>query len=129
MKNEISMLKVKSSNIFSIGYDKDFLLLRIKFRTGGLYEYKGVPESIFTSFLNAKSKGKFFYAYIKNNYKCLEIHDKPQIFQSFNSIRNYIASDISERIIEPPIEWVTCRICGEQLENGTCRKCVSKDNV
>lgn len=63
MKHE----RVKSSNIFSIGY-KDGVL-EIKFHHGGLYQYKGASQELFDRMLNAESKGKFFWRYIRDNIR------------------------------------------------------------
>ena len=42
--------------------------LWISFHSGGLYEYSGVPQSVYESLMNAPSKGKYFHAYIKRSY-------------------------------------------------------------
>jgi hypothetical protein len=57
---------VKSSNIRSIGYDKDRKLLEIEFNSGSIYEYSNVPHVIYFSLLDAPSHGKYFGKYIRN---------------------------------------------------------------
>jgi hypothetical protein len=56
--------QVFSSSIRSIGYENG--ILEIGFVDGGVYQYSGVPESIYQGLLNAPSKGKFFHAFIKD---------------------------------------------------------------
>lgn len=58
---------VKSSNIKSIGYDKETSTLEIAFNTGKVYQYNNVPESVYTALMSAESKGKYFNAHIRNN--------------------------------------------------------------
>ena len=66
MMNRIS---VDSSNLHSVGYDPDTQILEIEFKTGGVYEYSGVPKEIYQQLIAASSHGKFFHAHIKNVYR------------------------------------------------------------
>lgn len=49
----MNMIPVTSSNIHS----------------GGLYEYYGVPQSVYSSLMNASSKGGYLAAHIKGVYR------------------------------------------------------------
>jgi hypothetical protein len=57
---------VQSSNIASIGYDTETLTLEVEFLSGGIYQYFGVPQDVYDSFISASSKGTFFHHNIKN---------------------------------------------------------------
>ncbi len=59
-------IKVKSSNIHSIGHENK--ILEIKFNNNTIYRFLNVPEIIFILFLKSKSKGIFFHEFIKNRY-------------------------------------------------------------
>lgn len=59
---------VESSNLASVGYDKDNELLEIEFKHGGIYQYFGVPIEVYKELMNADSHGKYFAANIKNDY-------------------------------------------------------------
>ena len=59
---------VTSSNISSVGYDKDTQTLEIEFTNGGTYQYFGVEESKFTEFYDAQSLGHYFHNFIKGQY-------------------------------------------------------------
>ena len=59
-------IKVKSSNIHSIGHENK--ILEIKFNNNTIYRFLNVPEIIFILFLKSKSKGTFFHEFIKNRY-------------------------------------------------------------
>jgi hypothetical protein len=63
------MQKVASSNIDSIGYDKNTCTLYVQFLSGGLYKAADVDEGVFDRFKLAKSKGAFFAKEIKSSYK------------------------------------------------------------
>ena len=56
---------VSSSNIASIGYDPDNLILEIEFLSGAVYQYYDVPQNIYDGLMAADSHGKFFDVYIK----------------------------------------------------------------
>lgn len=60
---------VRSSNLRSIGYDPDTMILEIEFRSGSIYQYFNVPEKNYLAFVNAVSKGSYFINYIKDHYK------------------------------------------------------------
>jgi hypothetical protein len=63
------MERVISSNVHSIGHNKDTKILTVKFIDGGrLYEYYNVSEETYNNFLNAESKGKFLDYKIKPYY-------------------------------------------------------------
>lgn len=62
----MNMKPVVSSNLASVGYEYETLY--IKFHSGGLYMYSGVPYSIYSGLMSAASHGKYFYAHIKNRY-------------------------------------------------------------
>lgn len=64
---------VSSSNIRSIGYDADSMLLEIEFNSGAVYQYQGVPESEYDALMRAGSKGTYFNANIKNRYPALKL--------------------------------------------------------
>lgn len=75
----MEMQKVKSSNIAEVGFETR---LRIKFTSGGIYEYHDVPEEICQNLLKADSIGKYFHAGIRNKYPFHKITpEKPIINQ------------------------------------------------
>jgi hypothetical protein len=51
-----------------VGYDGPNQILEIEFNNGSLYEYYIVPDKVYTSFMNASSKGKYFHQFIKNKF-------------------------------------------------------------
>ncbi len=66
------MIALNSSNLAGADYWGGTLV--IAFHSGGVYEYYGVPYSIFASLLSAGSHGKFFHAHIRNHYRYRRIH-------------------------------------------------------
>ena len=61
-------IKVKSSNIVSIGYNINEELLEIEFKGNRIYHYKDVPEYLYQDLINAESIGKFFNSNIKDQF-------------------------------------------------------------
>lgn len=61
-------VRVDSSNIRSIGYDVQRQILEIEFTNGGIYQYDGVPKSVYDRFMSSPSKGRFFSAHIRDKY-------------------------------------------------------------
>lgn len=56
---------VTSSNILSIGYDPDNMILEVEFTTGAVYQYYDVPQGIYDGLMAADSHGTFLSAYVK----------------------------------------------------------------
>lgn len=62
-------MPVSSSNIAAIAFNELDESLFVQFHSGGVYEYLNCPEYLFNEFLNAPSKGKFFYWRIKDKFE------------------------------------------------------------
>ena len=68
----MNRMPVTSSDLAEVGYDHATMTLEISFHKGGVYQYFDVPDSAYRELLAAESKGKFFNANIKNNYRCVK---------------------------------------------------------
>jgi KTSC domain-containing protein len=66
--------KEKSSQILSIGYDKEKQILEVEFSSGGIYDYSGVPESVYEEFIHAESLGSFIATRIRGAYEFKRLH-------------------------------------------------------
>ncbi len=60
---------VSSSNIVSIGYDSTSQVLEVEFKDSSVYEYFGVPASVYDGLMHASSKGSFLAQRIKGRYR------------------------------------------------------------
>lgn len=60
---------VNSSNICSIGYDSDLAVLEVEFKSGDVYQYFNLPDSLYQRFLQASSYGQFLNDHIRYNYR------------------------------------------------------------
>lgn len=67
-------IQVISSNIVSIGYDVSEKTLEVEFKSGSIYQYYGVPLSLYNGLMSAGSKGNYLNEYIKKGgYRCRKI--------------------------------------------------------
>ncbi len=64
---DIDMIPVESSSVRFIGYDPENEKLYVKFTSGATYEYDDVPASVYDSFMESPSKGRF----VNNVLTCL----------------------------------------------------------
>jgi len=71
--------QVKSSSLRSIGFDPNKEVLEVEFRSGGVYQYFGVPEARFDQLMLATSKGTFFNRYIEDHFPYRRIADREQM--------------------------------------------------
>ncbi len=60
---------VESSNLKTVRYEGAELVLEIEFNSGDMYQYFDVPEAVFRELLSSESKGKYFHANIKGEYR------------------------------------------------------------
>jgi hypothetical protein len=70
---ELDRKAVRSGNIASVGYDARTKTLEIEFKSGGVYQYAGVPEKRYGSLMKASAIGRFFIREIRPWYACLRI--------------------------------------------------------
>ena len=56
---------VASTMLASASYEPGTSTLEVEFLRGGIYQYYGVPASVFEQLMGASSKGSFFDQYIK----------------------------------------------------------------
>ena len=59
---------VASRNLAAVGYDPLAAELQVLFRSGRLYSYAGVPDSVHRALMDAPSKGRFFHWWIRWRY-------------------------------------------------------------
>lgn len=64
---------VQSSNIVSVGYDPDWLLLEVEFKGERVYQYSVVPEYVYQELLAAESVGSHFIANIRDRYPVRQV--------------------------------------------------------
>lgn len=57
---------VKSSNLKSVGYDKDSKTLQVEFHSGQVHEYANVPPNKHAEMMKASSIGGYFHTHIRN---------------------------------------------------------------
>ena len=57
-----------STVIADISHDTATQVLQITFLSGSVYHYFQVPEEVFLTFKHARSKGRYFNRFIKEQY-------------------------------------------------------------
>lgn len=61
-------LPLASSTIASAGYSPEQEVLELRFQSGALYRYVGVPQPVHGALLAAESKGRFFNRAIRGQF-------------------------------------------------------------
>jgi hypothetical protein len=64
---------VNSTNIRSVAYDTESLMLEIEFHTGRIYRYSSVPPHVYSGLMKADSHGKYFQTHINGVYSHIEV--------------------------------------------------------
>jgi len=62
------LTQVESSNLAAVGYSPFAAVLTIAFHGDRVYQYFGVPVSVYWELMRAESHGKYFHAAIRNRY-------------------------------------------------------------
>ncbi len=65
----IKRIPVASSNIASVGYDKNAHILEIEFHHGAIYQYVDVPERVFEELMSSPAIGAYFMNEIKRKFE------------------------------------------------------------
>ncbi len=65
----IKRIPVASSNIASVGYDKEARILEIEFHHGAIYQYVDVPEKVYDELMSSPSQGAYFMHELKDKFK------------------------------------------------------------
>ncbi len=65
-------VSVSSSNLVSVGYDAETMILEVEFNSG-IYQYFDVPEYIYDELMTASSLGSYIHQNIKNFYSYTRI--------------------------------------------------------
>ena len=64
---------VISSNLSAVGYDIDKRTLEVEFKGGSVYQYYGVPESVYLGLISASSVGSYLNMCVKNIYQYRQV--------------------------------------------------------
>lgn len=71
-------MRVKSSMLRSVTYDKKEKKLTVGFRNGSTYQYDDVPKTPVTRMLKAKSKGRSFLRNIRDQFETTKLESAPK---------------------------------------------------
>lgn len=94
--------KVVSSNIKSIGYDAKKEILEIEFHNGAVWQYLGVSSKSAKDMMDASSKGRHFYRFVKECYKAEKILAK----QAFRPEGHIVTEEPANQILGVPAHKV-----------------------
>jgi KTSC domain-containing protein len=70
----VDWVRVKSKMLAAVAYNRDWRQLFLKFRSGDVYCYWGVPFEVHQELLAAESKGQYARAHILNRYPNQRVH-------------------------------------------------------
>jgi len=68
-ETKIKRIPVASSNIATVGYDKEAHILEIEFHHGAVYRCLDVPEKVYEELMNSPSQGAYFMNELKDKFK------------------------------------------------------------
>lgn len=66
--------QVASSNIASVGYDKESMVLEVEFHNGAVYQYFDVPEEVYIGLIKAPSHRAYFVFEVKDIYESQKLN-------------------------------------------------------
>lgn len=61
----MNRILVTSSNLVSVGYEPTTQTLEVEFINGSIYQYSGVPLSVYSALMSASSHGSYLDHYVK----------------------------------------------------------------
>ena len=72
------MDSVESSFVDSVGYDELGKRLVVRFKSGSIYKYQGVPKDIYLGFMEDESKGRFYSKHIRGKYESKQLWEETE---------------------------------------------------
>lgn len=66
-------IRVRSSNISSIGYEASTNTLEVEFHSGSIYQYSRVPERVYDALMRAGSHGAYFNDHVRDSYSTRQV--------------------------------------------------------
>lgn len=66
-------IRVRSSNISSIGYEASNSTLEVEFHSGIIYQYSRVSERVYEDLMSARSHGAYFNDHVRDNYSTRQV--------------------------------------------------------
>lgn len=66
----MNRIPLDSSNLASVGYDSDSLVLEVEFKNGKVYQYFDVPQSTYDEMMGSASKGSYLNNVVKKQFRC-----------------------------------------------------------
>lgn len=66
-------IRVRSSNIYSVGYEANTSTLEVEFNSGSIYRYSRVPEQVYEALMSARSHGTYFNDHVRDNYTTRQV--------------------------------------------------------
>lgn len=68
-ETKIKRVPIASSNIATVGYDKETHILEIEFHHGAIYQYIDLQERVFEELMSSPAKGAYFMNKIKSKFE------------------------------------------------------------
>jgi hypothetical protein len=65
----MTWLPIESKMFTSVAHDADKQILYLRFHSDEVYRYFEFPASEYQTFLKAESRGRFFLAHIRNQFR------------------------------------------------------------
>jgi hypothetical protein len=65
----MTWLPLESKMFTSVAHDADKQILYLRFQSGDVYRYFEFPDDDYLTFLSAESKGRFFLAHIRDQFR------------------------------------------------------------
>jgi hypothetical protein len=83
---------VSSRILASVGYEPVAKVLEIQLKSGSIFQYFDVPDTVYEAFMAADSKGKFFYSEIETAYRSKQVQDTSRFTRTVSRLKRRFMS-------------------------------------
>ncbi len=73
MRSRPIRVAVRSTSVRSIGFDPECNVLEVEFHNRRVYQFFGVPRSVYESLMTAESKGRYVSKHIVPRFRAEEL--------------------------------------------------------
>lgn len=66
---KIALTPITSSNLAAIGYNPHKRILAVEFKSGAIFHFAGISETVYQQLLEAPSRGSYFHKEIRGKFQ------------------------------------------------------------
>ena len=72
---EMNLVKVKSSSVYAVGYDRETMTMDVVFYRTGIHRFADIPGKVYKEFMSSDSPGSHYALFLERRYGEHQVKD------------------------------------------------------